>query len=60
MRFKIDRRGRTVVVAEEDARLRITRRASVGERMVTRLTRAVANAIRNGSKRLSRMSMPYI
>jgi predicted RNA-binding protein len=60
MRFNIDRRGRTVVVAEEDSRVRITRRASVSERMVARLTRAVANAMRNGSKRLSRMSVPYV
>ena len=59
MRFKIDRRGRTVVVAEEDSRVRITRRATVVERIAARFTRAMATAIRNASRRLSRPGAPY-
>jgi Protein of unknown function (DUF2917) len=59
MRFKIDRRGRTVVVAEEDSRVRITRPATVVERIVSRFRRTVAAAIRNASSRLSQPGAPY-
>jgi hypothetical protein len=39
MRFEIDRDGRTVVTAEEDSRLRISRPATWGERVLATLAK---------------------
>jgi Protein of unknown function (DUF2917) len=59
MRFEIDRRGRTVIVAEEDARVRLIRKATAVERIAAWLERASSAAIRNWSCRLSRRAAPY-
>jgi DUF2917 family protein len=59
MRFEIDRRGRTVVVAEEDSRVRITRPLTSVEKFGAWLRRASAATIRDWSCRLSRRAAPY-
>lgn len=59
MRFAIDRRGRTVVVAEEDSRIRLTRGATPTERFAAWFTRASRRIVRNWSCRLSRHAAPY-
>jgi len=59
MRFEIDRRGRTVVVAEEDSRVRLTRGLTPLEKIAAWLARASAAAIRDWSSRLSRRGAPY-
>jgi hypothetical protein len=59
MRFEIDRRGRTVIVAEEDSRVRLTRGLTRLERIAAWFARASAAAIRDWSCRLSRRVAPY-
>jgi hypothetical protein len=59
MRFEIDRRGRTVIVAEEDSRVRVTRALTPPEKIAAWLGRASAAAIRDWSCRLSRRVAPY-
>ena len=44
MRFEVDRSGRTVVVAEEDSRLRLTRPTGIAQRMVDALARHAKKA----------------
>jgi hypothetical protein len=59
MRFKIDRPGRTVIAAEEDSRVRLTRGLTTLERIAAWLPRACRAVIRGWSRRLSRLSVPY-
>jgi DUF2917 family protein len=59
MRFEIDRRGRTVIVAEEDSRVRLTRGLTRLERLAARFVRASTAAMRTWSRRLSRHVAPY-
>jgi hypothetical protein len=59
MRFRIDRRGRTVIVAEEDSRVRLIRKATALERFGAWASRAGTATLRNWSCRLSRLSAPY-
>jgi hypothetical protein len=59
MRFEIDRSGRTVIVAEDDSRVRFTRASTARERIVAWLRRTSAAAIRDWSRRLSRRAAPY-
>jgi hypothetical protein len=59
MRFEIDRRGRTVIVAEEDSRVRLIRKSTALERIAAWLARASSAAIRRWSCRLSRRAVPY-
>ena len=59
MRFEIDRGGRTVVVAEEDTQLRVTRPPSATERISTWAHAVRARTLRNWSCRLSRRIVPY-
>jgi hypothetical protein len=59
MRFEIDRSGRTVIVAEDDSRVRFTRPSTALERIAAWLGRASAAVIRNWSRRLSRRAAPY-
>jgi|SRR5450755_4497556 hypothetical protein len=59
MRFKIDRPGRTVIVAEEDSRVRLIRKATTLERLAAWAARASVTALRDWSCRLSRLGAPY-
>ena len=59
MRFEIDRGGRTVIVAEEDSRIRVTRGPTVLEKIAAGLARATSRALRDWSCRLSRRAAPY-
>jgi len=59
MRFAIDRRGRTVIVAEEDSQLRVVRGPSAGEHVLARARSAAARMIRGWPLRLSRTPVPY-
>jgi hypothetical protein len=59
MRFEIDRRGRTVIVAEEDSRVRVTRPLTPLEKFAAWLRRVSAATIRDWSCRLSRRVAPY-
>ena len=59
MRFEVDRRGRTVIAAEEDSQLRVIRTPTAVERITARLRRAGSAAIRNWSTRLARQTAPY-
>ena len=45
MRFEVDSSGRTVVVAEEDSRLRLTRPTGIAQRMVDALARQAKRAL---------------
>lgn len=59
MRFEIDRSGRTVIVAEDDSRVRFTRASTAFERTAAWFGRASAATIRDWSRRLSRRATPY-
>ena len=59
MRFEIDRTGRTVVVAEEDSRLRVQQPPSAAARVGTWARKAVAKAFRDWSCRMSRRKVAY-
>jgi hypothetical protein len=63
MRFEIDRGGRTVVVAEEDTRLRLTRPLTRGERVTAKLAEHLRRAARRflgrQSYRLAHQRAPY-
>jgi hypothetical protein len=59
MRFEIDRRGRTVIVAEEDSRIRLTRGLTRAERSAAWFKRETRRLIRSWSCRLSRNAAPY-
>ena len=59
MRFEVDRRGRTVIAAEEDSQLRVIRTPTSAERITAWLRRAGSAAIRNWSTRLTRQTAPY-
>jgi hypothetical protein len=59
MCFEIDRGGRTVIVAEEDSRIRVTRGPTVLEKIAARLVQATSRALRDWSCRLSRRAAPY-
>jgi hypothetical protein len=63
MRFEIDRGGRTVVVAEEDSRLRLTRPFTRSERIATKLgaylRRATRRFVARQSYRLAHQRAPY-
>src|SRR5262249_30689016 len=54
MRFEIDRNGRTVIVAEEDSRLRLIAPRTALARVGGWADRVVSRAIRNWSRRLER------
>lgn len=63
MRFEIDRDGRTVVAAEEDTRLRLTRpltwRERVAMKLAAYLRQEAPRVLTRLSCRLSRLSAPY-
>jgi hypothetical protein len=59
MRFEIDRSGRTVIVAEDDSRVRFTRASTALERSAAWFRRASAATIRDWARRLSRRASPY-
>ena len=59
MRFEIDRTGRTVVVAEEDAQLRVKEPPSAAVRLATWARKAGARALRDWSCRMSRRKVAY-
>ncbi len=63
MRFEIDRGGRTVVVAEEDSRLRLTRPLSRSERITANvagyLRKAARRFLGRQSYRLAQRRAPY-
>lgn len=59
MRFEIDRTGKTVVVAEEDSRLRVVQRPSAAARVARWARRVGARAIRDWSSRMSRRKVAY-
>ena len=59
MRFEVDRRGRTVIAAEEDSQLRVIKTPAAAERMKAWLRRAGSAAIRDWSTRLARRTVPY-
>ena len=59
MRFQIDRRGRTVIAAEEDSLLRLVRPRTPVERVAARIRRAILRHVREWSSRLSRQPVPY-
>jgi Protein of unknown function (DUF2917) len=63
MRFEIDRDGRTVVVAEEDTRLRLTRPLSRSERITANLVERLRKAARRfwgrQAYRLAHQKVPY-
>ena len=60
MRFEIDRNGRTVIVAEEDSRLRLIAPRTASARIGGWADRVVSRAIRNWSRRLERQQViPY-
>jgi hypothetical protein len=63
MRFEIDRRGRTIIVAEEDTRLRLTRPLTRSERVAAQwaehFRKAARRFLRWQSYRLAHRSAPY-
>jgi len=59
MRFEIDRRGRTVVVAEENSRLRVKRPPSALERLGAALRRAFGRHANQGPHAVLRRMAPY-
>src|SRR5215831_5672960 len=59
MRFAIDRSGRTVAVAEENTRLRVTRPQLLRQRLRARLRRVLARHATSWARPLIRRLMPY-
>jgi hypothetical protein len=63
MRFEVDRTGRTVIVAEEDCRLRLTPAPTMVQKIVNALVpaskRAVARSIEALEKRATCRRVPY-
>ena len=63
MRFEIDRGGRTVVVAEQDSLLRLTRPLTPSERVTTKLGATIRQTMRRFFAwqwhRLARQRVPY-
>jgi len=60
MRFEVDRNGRTVIVAEEDSRLRLIAPRTASEQFAGWAARVVSRATRNWSRRLERKQViPY-
>ncbi|MEO8738880.1 MAG: DUF2917 domain-containing protein [Casimicrobiaceae bacterium] len=59
MRFEIDRTGRTVVVAEEDAQLHLTPPVSAFERMAAWARAAAKRTLRDWSRQMSRRKVSY-
>jgi Protein of unknown function (DUF2917) len=58
MRFEIDRRGRTIAVAEENTRVRLSTPRSLGERLGARLRRIWREA-KQSRPALFRRAAPY-
>jgi len=59
MRFQVDRKGRTIVAAEEDSQLRVIRAPTATERLTGWLRRVTSRAIRNAASRAARPPVPY-
>lgn len=59
MSFEIDRTGKTVVVAEEDTRLRVNEAPSAAARVATWARKAGARALRDWSCQMSRRKVAY-
>ena len=59
MRFQVDRKGRTIVAAEEDSQLRVIRAPTAAERVSGWLRRATSRAIRNAAGRAAGHPAPY-
>ncbi len=63
MRFEVDRTGRTVIVAEEDSRLRLTPAPTFVQRIVNALAptskRALAGSIKVLEKQVACRRVPY-
>jgi hypothetical protein len=59
MHFEIDRTGRTVIAAEDDARFRLVAPASLLDRIVTWLVRKAARTQARWAHRLARQLVPY-
>ena len=58
-RFEIDRRGRTVVAAEEDSRFRLLARLTLRDRVLAWLRSAAVRLIRGWASRLRHAAVPY-
>jgi Protein of unknown function (DUF2917) len=58
MRFKVNRRGRTVVAAEEDSRLRVKRPLTFHERFLRKLRDAIFRPAKP-SRLMFRRAVPY-
>ena len=59
MHFEIDRGGRTVITAEDDARFRVVAPASLVDRIVTWLVAKAERTQRRWARRLARQLVPY-
>jgi hypothetical protein len=59
MQFRIDRGGRTVIVAEDDSRLRVTAPATLRDRIVTWAVGSAGRTYRRWVQRLARPFVPY-
>src|SRR5215472_7782656 len=59
MRFQVDRRGRTIVAAEDDTQLRIIRAPSRAERLSGWLRRAVTRTISSAARRAAAQPARY-
>jgi len=59
MRFQVDRKGRTIVAAEDDTQLRIIRAPSRAERLSGWLRRAITRGIRNAASRAAAQPARY-
>jgi hypothetical protein len=59
MHFEIDRSGRTVIAAEDDARFRLVAPASLFDRIVTWVVRKAGRTQTRWAHRLARQLAPY-
>jgi len=59
MRFQVDRKGRTIVAAEEDSQLRVIRVPTAAERLTGWLRRAVSRGVRNAASRAAGQPVRY-
>jgi len=59
MRFQVDRKGRTIVAAEDDTQLRIVRAPTAAERLTGWVRRVVSRATRKAASRAAGQPVPY-